>query len=74
MDRTHRTPSHRERRDTRIYTSDSNTLVKDAGLLSFAMTVDSRGNFLSVQVIEHGQHPFGGDSTVMCDAIASAIG
>ena len=60
--------------DTRIYTSHSNTLVKDAGLLSFVDTFDSQGNFLSEQVIEHGQHPFGGDSTVMCDAIASAIG
>jgi hypothetical protein len=60
--------------DTRIYTSHSNTLVKDAGFLSFVDTFDSQGNFLSEQVIEHGQHPFGGDSTVMCDAIASAIG
>jgi hypothetical protein len=60
--------------DTRIYTSASDTLVKDAGLLSYVVTVDSQGNFLSVQVIEHGQHPLGGDSTVMCDAIASAIG
>ena len=60
--------------DIRIYTSHSNTLVKDAGLLSFADTFDSQGNFLSEQVVEHGQHPFGGDSTVMCDAIASAIG
>jgi len=46
--------------DTRIYTSHSNTLVKDVGLLSFVATFDSQGNFLSVQVIEHGQHPFGG--------------
>jgi streptogramin lyase len=60
--------------DTRIYTSHSNTLVKDAGFLSFAATFDSQGNLLSVQVIEHGQHPYAGDTTVMCDAIASAIG
>jgi hypothetical protein len=25
-------------------------------------------------VIEHGRAPFGGDVTVFCDAIASAIG
>jgi hypothetical protein len=58
----------------RIYTSHSNTLVKDVGFLSIVDTVDSQGNFLSEQVIEHGPHPFGGDSTVFCDAIASAIG
>ncbi len=57
----------------RIYTSHSNTLVKDVGFLSIVDTVDSQGNFLSEQVIEHGPHPFGGDSTVFCEAIASAI-
>ena len=58
----------------RIYTAHSNTLVKDVGYLSFVDTFDSQGNFLSQQVIEHGQHPFAGDQTVCCDAIASAIG
>ena len=58
----------------RIYTSHSNTLVKDVGFLSIVDTVDSQGNFLSEQVIEHGPHPFGGDFTVFCEAIASAIG
>jgi len=58
----------------RIYTSHSNTLVKDAGFLSIVTTFDAQGNVLSEQVIEHGPHPFAGDQTVMCDAIASAIG
>jgi hypothetical protein len=58
----------------RIYTSHSSTLVKDVGFLSQVDTFDAQGNFLSEQVIEHGPHPFGGDFTVYCDAIASAIG
>jgi hypothetical protein len=58
----------------RVYTAHSNTLVKDVGFLSFVDTFDAQGNFLSQQVIEHGPHPFGGDFTVFCDAIASAIG
>ena len=55
----------------RIYTSHSNTLVKDVGFLSFVDTFDSQGNFLSEQVIEHGPHP---GEFPFCDAIASAIG
>lgn len=58
----------------RIYTAHSSTLVKDVGFLSQVSTFDSEGNLLSVQVIVHGPHPFGGDFTVFCDAIASAIG
>jgi hypothetical protein len=58
----------------RVYTSHSSTLVKDVGFLSIVATFDAQGNFLSEQVIEHGPHPFGGDFTVFCDAIASAIG
>jgi hypothetical protein len=58
----------------RIYTSHSNTLVKDVGYLSMVTTVDSQGNFLSEQVTQHGPHPFAGDFTVYCDAIAAAIG
>ena len=60
--------------DLRVYTSHSDTLVKDAGFFSIVDTLDSQGNLLSEQVIEHGPHPFAGDQTVMCDAIASAIG
>jgi hypothetical protein len=58
----------------RIYTSHSDTLVKDVGFLSSVDTFDSQGNLLSERVIEHGPHPFAGDTTVFCDAIASAIG
>jgi len=58
----------------RVYTSHSNTLLKDAGFISFVRTFDAQGNLLSEQVIEHGPHPFGGDFTVLCNAIASAIG
>ena len=58
----------------RVYTSHSSTLVKDVGYLSIVDTFDSQGNFLSEQVIEHGPHPFAGDFTVYCNAIASAIG
>jgi hypothetical protein len=61
-------------RDLRIYTSHSNVLLRDAGFLSIVDTVDSEGNFLSEQLIEHGQHQFAGDFNAMCDAIASAIG
>ena len=60
--------------DLRVYTSHSHTLVKDAGFLSIVDTFDSQGNFVSEQVIEHGQHPFAGDQTVLCAAITSAIG
>ena len=60
--------------DIRVYTAASSTLVKDVGFLSFVATFDSQGNVLSMQVIEYGQHPFAGDYTVECDAIASAIG
>jgi hypothetical protein len=60
--------------DVRVYTSHSSTLVKDVGFLSMVDTFDSEGNFLSEQVIVHGPHQFGGDFTVFCDAIASAIG
>jgi hypothetical protein len=48
--------------------------VKDVGFLSMVDTVDAQGNLLSEQVIEHGPHPFAGDQTVFCNAIASAIG
>jgi hypothetical protein len=58
----------------RIYTSHSDTLVKDVGYLSIVDTVDSQGNFLSERVTEHGPHPFAGDFTVYCNAIAAAIG
>jgi streptogramin lyase len=60
--------------DQRVYTTHSDTLVKDAGFLSIVTTTDSQGNFLSQQVIEHGQHPFAGDFTVFCNAITAAIG
>jgi hypothetical protein len=58
----------------RVYTSHSDTLVKDVGYLSIVDTVDSEGKLLSEQVIEHGPHPFAGDFAVYCNAIASAIG
>lgn len=58
----------------RVYTSHSSTLVKDVGYLSFVVTVDAQGNFLSDRVVEHGPHPFAGDFTVFCNAIRSAIG
>ena len=58
----------------RVYTSHSNTLLKDAGFISFVRTFDAEWNLLSEQVIEHGPHPFAGDSAVFCNAIASAIG
>lgn len=60
--------------DLRIYTSHSSTLVKDAGFLSMVTTFDDQFNVVSEQVIVHGPHQFAGDFTVMCDAIASAIG
>jgi hypothetical protein len=44
------------------------------GFLSHVTTFDAQGNLLDEQVIQHGRAPFGGDQTVFCDAIASAIG
>jgi hypothetical protein len=61
-------------RDLRIYTSHSNVLLRDAGLLTIVDTVDSEGNFLSEQMVIHGPHQFAGDFTAMCVAVASAIG
>jgi hypothetical protein len=58
----------------RVYTAHSDTLVKDVGFISRVDTFDAQGNFLSEQVIVHGRAPFGGDFSVFCDAIASAIG
>lgn len=58
----------------RIYTSHSQTLVKDVGYLSILNTFDADGNFLRQQLIEHGSHPFAGDFTVYCNAILAAIG
>jgi hypothetical protein len=58
----------------RVYTAHSSILLKDVGFLSRVVTFDAEGNFLSEQVIVHGRAPFGGDQTVFCDAIASAIG
>ena len=58
----------------RVYTSHSSTLLKDSGFMSIVTTVDAQGNLLSQQVTEHGPHPFAGDFTVFCNAIASAIG
>jgi hypothetical protein len=55
----------------RIYTTHSNTLVKQAGYLSFVNTFDSQGDLLSEQVVVHGPHP---GEFPFCDAIASAIG
>lgn len=60
--------------DQRIYTAHSSTLVKDAGFLSIVTTFDVQFNVVSEQVVVHGPHQFAGDFTVMCDAIASAIG
>jgi hypothetical protein len=55
----------------RIYTSHSNTFVKDVGYLSLVTTFDAQGVFLNQQVIEHGPHP---GAFPFCDAITSAIG
>jgi len=61
-------------RDSRIYTSHSNVLLKDAGFLAIVDTVDAQGNFLGEHLVVHGPHQFAGDFTAMCDVIASAIG
>jgi hypothetical protein len=55
----------------RIYTSHSNTLVKDVGYLSLVNTFDAQGVFLNQQVIVHGPHP---GKFPFCHAITSAIG
>jgi hypothetical protein len=58
----------------RVYTTHSNTLVKDVGYLSLVSTFDAEGDLVSEQVVAHGPHPFAGDFDVFCAAIASAIG
>jgi hypothetical protein len=58
----------------RVYTSHSNTLIKDAGYLSIVDTVDADGNLISEEIVAHGPKPFGGDFAVFCDAITAAIG
>jgi hypothetical protein len=60
--------------DMRVYTSHSNTLLKDAGFLSIMDTVDADGNFLDQTVVVHGPHQFAGDFDAFCDAISTAIG
>jgi hypothetical protein len=60
--------------DMRVYTSHSNTLLKDAGYLSMVTTLDSEGNVISDRVVVHGPHPFAGDFDAYCNAIAAAIG
>jgi len=58
----------------RVYTSHSNTLLKDVGFLSMVTRLDAHGNFLSERVVMHGRHPFAGDFELMCNAITAAIG
>ncbi|WP_457101715.1 hypothetical protein [Microbacterium sp. P5_E9] len=61
-------------RDIRIYTSHSSVLMKDVGFLAIVETVDSEGNLISQELLEHGPHQFAGDFDAMCDVIADAIG
>lgn len=58
----------------RVYTSHSNTLLKDVGYISRVTRFDSEGNVISEEVVVHGQAPFAGDRDVYCDAITAAIG
>jgi hypothetical protein len=58
----------------RVYTSHSNTLLKDVGYLSMVTTLDAEDNVLSDRVVVHGPHPFAGDFDVFCTAITAAIG
>jgi len=60
--------------DQRVYTSHSNTLLKDSVFLSIVDTVDAQGNLLNEQVIIHGPHQFAGNFAAYCDAIGTAIG
>jgi hypothetical protein len=58
----------------RVYTSHSNTLLKDVGFLSIVTRVNAHGNVLTEQVTVHGPHPFSGDFEKLCNAITDAIG
>lgn len=60
--------------DTRVYTSHSNVLLRDVGLLSIVDTVDADGNLVNEQLVEHGPHQFAGDFDAYCNAIAAAVG
>lgn len=59
----------------RIYTSHSNVLAKDVGLVSIVDTFDADGNHIDDQVIVHGVHEVSGpNDPAYCAAITSAIG
>lgn len=59
----------------RIYTSHSNVLAKDVGLVSIVDTVDADGTLISEQVVVHGVHQVSGpDDPAYCAAITAAIG
>jgi len=60
----------------RVYTTHSDVLVKDVGLIAFEITFDSTGNFIDQQLIaEHGPHPEADSNfTLFCVAITTAIG
>jgi hypothetical protein len=69
--------------DSRINGTNPNAAVTPAQWASYVNAlVDTQLDWahaavqglLSEQVIVHGPHPFSGDFTVFCDAIASAIG
>lgn len=59
----------------RIYTSHSDVLTKDVGLVSIVDTFDADGNLISEQVIVHGVHEVSPpDDPAYCAAITAAIG
>jgi hypothetical protein len=50
-------------------------VLRDAGLISFVVTIDEDGNVLDEDVIVHGPHPEADSGfTAFCDAVLAALG
>lgn len=57
----------------RVYTSHSDVMVKDVGLVSMVDTFDADGNLINEQVIVHGVQQVSGPDAAYCAAITSAL-
>lgn len=57
----------------RVYSDQSNVLVKDVGFVSILDTFDSDGNLISAQLVVHGVQQASGPDAAYCAAITSAL-
>jgi hypothetical protein len=61
-------------RPERVYTSHSDVLVRDAGLVTILNTFDSNGDLMDTTMTVHGVHQVSGPDEAFCAAITSALG